>query len=423
MVKLLVFAAVLAVVLISNVKGGFDDNIEDRLGTYTSYKLVAKRSYSRVKYEGCAAQKLWLYSRHGAKNPCEATLAKLKQRLPEIQTLVNKGKPEMTPSDAEKIEKWRAPRARQTEADRLSREGKKDMYKLAERMKARFPEVFPEKITNETYKLKATPEKRTMDSGTNFVKGLTTARNVRVTVEMAADSDPVLRSYKSCARYQAAVDNATSSEYQKFKSSEIFMSAVKNVSIRLGVSENDITADDVELMYKSCGYEFGRRRNAWCAAFDFETIKVMEYLSDLSLYEKSGYAHEITEQQSCATLRDLFLTFDNATAPNATLYFTNSGAVVKLITALGLYKDSQLKSAEMDDNRQWRSSKIDPFGNNLAFVSFRCGETDKVMLMHNERVVRLPACPEEDMCDLNTLKDFYKNALSNCDLKKICQIE
>jgi hypothetical protein len=64
----------------------------------------------------------------------------------------------------------------------------------------------------------------------------------------------------------------------------------------------------------------------------------------------------------------------NLTSKNGIFYFTHSGTILKMLGLLGLYKDDhKLKHdnyIEME-NRQWRTSKIDPFGSNIAFVLYK----------------------------------------------------
>lgn len=57
--------------------------------------------------------------------------------------------------------------------------------------------------------------------------------------------------------------------------------------------------------------------------------------------------------------------------PLATVYFTHSGTMLKMLSHLGLYKDEKhLLASDYNSNndRKWKVSQIDPFGTNLAFV-------------------------------------------------------
>lgn len=82
-------------------------------------------------------------------------------------------------------------------------------------------------------------------------------------------------------------------------------------------------------------------------------------------------------------LRDIFfliLVFcqifsdESLLSKNGIFYFTHSGTILKMLGVLGLYKDDrELKHDNYNEmeNRHWRTSKIDAFGSNLAFVLFK----------------------------------------------------
>lgn len=59
-----------------------------------------------------------------------------------------------------------------------------------------------------------------------------------------------------------------------------------------------------------------------------------------------------------------------------TAYFTHSGTILKLIALLGLAKDTRplmhdsFLLRKKDDKRAWRSSIIDTFASNMAFVLY-----------------------------------------------------
>jgi len=71
----------------------------------------------------------------------------------------------------------------------------------------------------------------------------------------------------------------------------------------------------------------------------------------------------------------LFLVRSNDGAVT-TAYFTHSGTILKLIALLGLAKDphplmhDSLVLRKKEDKRAWRSSIIDTFASNMAFVLY-----------------------------------------------------
>jgi len=56
---------------------------------------------------------------------------------------------------------------------------------------------------------------------------------------------------------------------------------------------------------------------------------------------------------------------------NATLYFTHSGTLLKLLAHLGLARDKKpLTHKHFASERRWRTSQIDAFATNLAFLRY-----------------------------------------------------
>lgn len=175
--------------------------------------------------------------------------------------------------------------------------------------------------------------------------------------------------------------------------------------------------DEVHLIYKVCAFETAWYRSSaddpspWCTLLDAASLRTIEYLEDLEYYHIDGYATALTYQQACPALNDMLhrLTANdevatnnvadllssgpdpvkrparkstkNAGIPPATLYFTHSGTMLKILALLGLYRDGRpLTGRPGDDDadvlatfaeRQWRVGRIDAFASNLAFVMYK----------------------------------------------------
>lgn len=66
----------------------------------------------------------------------------------------------------------------------------------------------------------------------------------------------------------------------------------------------------------------------------------------------------------------LFIRDENPT--KVVLNFTHSGALLKFISHLQLYKDIEpLKHNNYSNDRKWRTSKIGGFGSNIIFVLYK----------------------------------------------------
>lgn len=68
------------------------------------------------------------------------------------------------------------------------------------------------------------------------------------------------------------------------------------------------------------------------------------------------------------------LFFRKASYPKVSAYFTHSGTLLKLMAHIGLNKDEEHLTANnfpMMSNRKFKTSKIDSFATNLAFILFK----------------------------------------------------
>lgn len=66
---------------------------------------------------------------------------------------------------------------------------------------------------------------------------------------------------------------------------------------------------------------------------------------------------------------------DSSESHSVVAYFTHSGTLLKVFARLGLFNDSvPLLGSNFDhhrNSRKWRTSVIDPFATNIAFVLYR----------------------------------------------------
>lgn len=406
---------------------------EHYLGTRTPYRLVSNNSLQRIHYEGCAAQKVWMIVRHGTRNPSTSNIESVNNRLPEIRDLILDS--DSVPNeyvknrDLDLFRKWK-PHLDLRDENKLTHEGEEEMLLLAERMQARFPNVFENVYSNTSYKLKYTFSQRTKKSAYYFAAGLF-GKFVAKDVWFPTPSkrDPILRFYKLCDKWNTEIKATVreKGEHKKFAGSSHMQNVVKKVNERLGLN-NELSISDISIMYIACGFETAwnkRTKSPWCSLFTEENLKVLEYMEDLKYYWQDGYGHELTYKQACPAFDDMISQFDAPTnLPRATVYFTHSGTLLKLLAHMGLYNDSEplvASNFEKMSTRLWRTSLIDSFGTNLAFVLFKCGGTKKVLAMHQEKIVRLPTCPDTDLCEYKKVINYYYQSIDSCDFNVMCE--
>lgn len=408
------------------------------LSTKTPYRYLANKNDSLVHYPGCNALRIWMIVRHGTRYPGSKVIRKMKERLPILRDSVIQNhklkRGQLCKEEIAALLAW-SPHVEEADEKRLAHEGEDEMVELAERFQNRFPQILPEVYTNSTFQFRYTATQRTIESAHHFTVGLFGRRVSRqVWFPEAIYRDPVLRFYKLCKRWQVEVDKNPLSllERMKFEEGPEMSAALKDVSFRLGFNET-MSTGDVLLLYIACSFETAwdhRAQSPWCAAFSENNIKAFEYAEDLEYYWIDGYGYNITYRQACPPVKDMMQHFLAEEIPGeehkapAVVYFTHSGAVLKLLAHLGLYRD---ESALLHSNfhatgkhRKWRVGQIDSFGSNLAFILFRCNKQLKVLTLHQEKPITLPGCPELELCPFNALKEQYRESLTDCNLNHIC---
>jgi len=107
-------------------------------------------------------------------------------------------------------------------------------------------------------------------------------------------------------------------------------------------------------------------------------------------------------------------------------YFTHSGTTLKMVARMGLFNDTeQLRSDNYRrhlDSRKWRTSIIDKFGTNLAFVLYKCPNTYNIGTIFQEQPISLPACGGNWMCSYEEFLRAFDHVINDCDMAKMCKI-
>ncbi|XP_047988558.1 multiple inositol polyphosphate phosphatase 1-like isoform X2 [Leguminivora glycinivorella] len=150
-------------------------------------------------------------------------------------------------------------------------------------------------------------------------------------------------------------------------------------------------------------------------------LRVLEYYHDLKHYLMDGYGNELTSQTACESVKNMFDHLTSKTGPNASFLFAHSGTLLKILTHMSLYKpEAPLTGDFIPEDSVWRLSDIDCFASNLAFVLFECKDGPHILTLHQERVVKLPACKKE-LCPLDHLQQVFHDTIHNCDHAAICK--
>ncbi|RVE49017.1 hypothetical protein evm_006375 [Chilo suppressalis] len=406
------------------------NDVRNHLGTRTPYRFKYNKDDSRIIFPGCKDVRIWMIIRHGTRLPSAEDIVginTLRDMKHEILLSHKKGQGELNSEQLKRFDKWSSNIVVEEEKY-LTHEGQDEMILLAERMQKRFPNAIKSKYDNNTFYFKYTATQRAQQSARYFTIGLFEKKNAQTVIFSPANKvDPILRFYKHCDKWQKQVKKNpnTYKEQKLFGDSRTMNDTLEIVSRKLGF-DKVLSLDKVNLMYVTCGYETSWLKHyisPWCHGFDKETAEVLEYYHDLKHYWMDSYGHNLTYRQACMAIKTMFEDFKKKNYPHATFLFAHSGTLLKILTHLQLYKPSAPLTADaIDKNRTWRTSDIDCFASNLAFVLYKCEDGDKVLVLHQEKVIKLPMCDHE-LCPLADLEKHFYESIYNCDYSDMCSLD
>ncbi|VVD04147.1 unnamed protein product [Leptidea sinapis] len=405
------------------------DDIRNYLGTRTPYRFKHNKNDTRLNFLSCKERKIWMLVRHGSRLPSAKDIVGAQTYLKDLKYEIlmqhRNGRGELNEEQLRRLGGWTCDM--QVENQKyLTLEGQDEMILLAERMQKRLPKIIKHEYQNQTFQFRYTPTQRTQQSARYFALGLFDKKIAQdVVFEPAVKVDTTLRFYKHCDRWQKQVKKnpETYKEQMLYGNSREMNDTLEIVSRKLGF-DRVLSLDIVALMYRICGFETSQHKHStspWCYGFDERSIRRLEYYYDLKHYWLDGYGHELTYRPACMLMKHLV---DNMRTQrrNATFLFAHSGTLLKLLTHLQLYKpNSHLRGHSIDEDRTFRVSDIDCFASNIAFILYKCKDGDKLLTLHQEKVVRLPMCDEE-LCPLDHLIDYYKHTIDNCIYEDICKL-
>ncbi|XP_014478398.1 PREDICTED: multiple inositol polyphosphate phosphatase 1-like isoform X2 [Dinoponera quadriceps] len=387
----IVLLCIINISLASN--SSMKDNIyKCKLGSKTPYRCVANYNDTPMKYSGCVEKKIWLLLRHGTRYPGKKYIPRMLEELPKLQHIIlenyENGKTRLSANDAILFKEWR-PKLTLNDMMKLTTEGENEMISLGERYQARFPSLMPEIYSNQTYKF-----------------------------------------YKACPRWRQEVDKNPNAivEKRKFLKSKTVIDMLDNIKNFIGHSVN---YESAHLMHTMCAFETAWEQNVispWCKIFSLNDFKVFEFAEDIEYYWIDGYGYRLTYEQACSALKDMFDFFASKESPITTAYFTHSGTILKLLALLGVAKDTHPLmhdsfASHENDKREWKSSIIDVFASNIAFVLYDCTSQGlSILFMFQERPLYLPNCPSDMPCPMATMKMAYPDSDEECQFDAMCHV-
>merc|ERR1719445_1093462 len=191
-------------------------------GSKSSYFTVANQDASSLEnYAGCEPLMMWMYIRHGSRNPGDDEINDLKD-----WSLV------MDPSE-DKL---------------LTESGKLEAREMGKRWRQRMPNFLGDENNVES---RSSYKSRTIETGNSFLEGLEMPQNTYVDNSKAI----YYKNEFGCDRYEQEVydnDNVTEAEAIKFTQSQAWADMIEGISQRTGVQ---VTPAEARLAHKMCKYQ------------------------------------------------------------------------------------------------------------------------------------------------------------------------
>lgn len=421
----------------------------------TAYHFLSKTISRPEKYDPVYIN---MVVRHGSRYPSKYRVVRMSRILKRLNAFFPVNKTDNTTFRYKGLSlPWSIPADVKNSASKeLSRLGAQEMYWIAKRIRAKFPELFKHGYSNTKYSFIATDKLRSSQSAVGFAQGifeqqgpvgLAKYQPIAVRFSGPADQDRVLRIYEACPKWKKVHAKLSDSEYAKFIRGPQMRNVTENICSRLNLkTKTKLTPKIVVEMFLMCAFGTQTDSNdvSLCSLFEDEDLKVLEYLNDLKIYWSYSYGRKINYRMACPLYMKItegFQQYIRNGKPYGVFQFAHTGTVLPLLTLLGLYKDNLSLRADNFDkqtNRTFRPSNIVPMSANVAFVLYertskntnhsqnggmrpkRKVSTMVIQVLVNEVAVDLPACQGKTYCRLKKFLDYYSYIRKTCNINRIC---
>ena len=363
-------------------------------GSKSSYFTVANQDTSSLEsYGGCEPLMMWMYIRHGARNPKDDEILEMTTLLPllrdRIVAAAKAGEGNLTFREIKDLTNWSLDMD-PTEEMLLTESGKLEGLEMGKRWRQRMPNFLGDENNVES---RASYKSRTIETGFNFLMGLELPYNTYVDNSKSIYD----KNEFGCDKYKQEVfdnDNVTKAEAIKFTQSQVWANMIEGIIQRTGVL---VTPAEARLAHKMCKYQLSwepeRYTDAsyttadfppWCNIFSKEDMALWEFENDLEAHYDSGPANEITTMATHKLFAEIYDLIDahsyRGQKPNASAVFTfgHSGGLRPIINALEIFRDDwNLTAEDWGTERQehkWKISDIATFASNIGLILYSCSE-------------------------------------------------
>lgn len=402
-------------------------------GTKTDYAVIADlaKDESSTPLDipaGCEPKLFFSFQRHSISFPNGKMINASLEYLPKIQEKITKKmakkKLKMCEKDLKAILAWKNGYTMEFEND-ITESGRRVVREQVRRLKKRFPAVFtkdrkyPDNIivdfTDKGGRTKDTAEPYLREWFGDYVF----ENEINQSLTEVNELNTFHETCEAIMTKNGIAIDADAPEMDTFMDSEIWDKLKETISKRL---DDDFGKKKIKAMYEQCRFGLAINDSSpWCAVFSDEELKVMDIRDDIDDYYDDGYGQDRNKMMACPLAIDVMQhirSVDNSSSkfPKAVLHFSHAGAFKKVVT---LFRIAEETKKECSD-RSWQSAKLAPFNANLNIVYYQCPKEEKVALLFNERLRKLPFC-QDKFCTIEEFSKYMDQKIGNCDLEQICK--
>jgi len=223
-----------------------------KFGSKSSYFTVANQDTSSLEnYAGCEPLMMWMYIRHGSRQPGDDEILEMTTLLPELRDRIvaaaDAGEGSLTFLEVKDLKNWTLDLA--PEDDKLLTDsGKLEALEMGKRWKQRLPNFLGDQNNVDA---RASYKSRTIETGNSFLEGLGFEQSTYVDNEKSI----YYKDEFGCARYDQEVrdnDNVTEAEAIRFTESQVWTDMLEGVSKRTGVQ---VTPAEARLAHTMCKFQ------------------------------------------------------------------------------------------------------------------------------------------------------------------------
>ncbi|KAI4306490.1 hypothetical protein L6164_029764 [Bauhinia variegata] len=454
--KLFLLLILFSLLNYSNAREDFD--VRRHLSTVSRYgavKDIADHNFVPSDIpQGCIPVHLNLVARHGTRSPTKKRIRELDNLAVRLEVLLRDAEKQNSPLERVPawLRVWQSPWKGRLKGGELISKGEDELYDLAIRIRAKFPNLFTEEYHPDIYTIKATQVPRASASAVAFGMGLFNGngslgpgkhRAFAVTSESRA-SDILLRFHDCCENYK---DFRKRQEPAVNKLKEPILDEITSALVeRYGLN---FTRQDTSSLWFLCKQEASLLdiTNQACSLFSPSEVTLLEWTDDLEVFILKGYGKSLNYRMGLPLLEDVVESMEQAIkakegqAPGifekARLRFAHAETVVPFSCLLGLFLEGsefqQIQKGQPlqlppkpPQERKWRGSTVAPFAGNNMLVLYSCPAQPKstskyfVQVLHNEHPIPMPGCDGSDFFPFEVFKEKIVAPHQKHDYDTVC---